>query len=1208
MESITTLPSRQIKTNQLAALYETMLENGDEKSAIKLLELYEKMKKKEFVVSFAGHFSAGKSTMINTLLEEDILPESPIPTSANVVKISSGDGVARVYFHHDAPIEHKEPYDIEMIKDYCKDKDTIKKIELSTSRKIVPANTVIFDTPGIDAADDADRLITEASMHLVDMLVYVMDYNHVQSEVNLQFLHTLNEKGIPFFVVINQIDKHDEAELSFQAFETSVSQTFDQWNIIPEAIYYSSLINDQAAHNQFQTLKSDLFALMTTNKDTNRSQINSLQQIANEHKHYLTNEHNQKISSLSEVETDKAEVLAQKNEIEQKIASIEDTHRQLEQKFRHELQTTLQNAYLMPYEIREKAENFLQSQQDDFKIGLFGSKKKTNEERENRLQTFLNALCENMEAVVQWKLRDKLADLLKQFGITDRELVESVQDLSIDYTGDELLVLVKSGAKVTGESVLNYTNDVSNDIKQKYKTKALQLWDTIDRKVTQENKANLLSYEKEREELHAILKQLNTAENMEQTLSDKQSTVDEILLHPDQSPAISLDEELLGKYSSMEQRDVERPITSDDKPSITDDPTEPLEQNEKTKSLQDVESSIEQTIQTLSSVSGFQTIVDELKTKQQQLANRTYTIALFGAFSAGKSSFANALLGERVLPVSPNPTTAAINRICPTTEKHGHGTVIVQMKKATDLYDDLRTITKHFSPTAGDLAGLLQWIKENDIHESEDLQQMYQSYLRAMVTGYPENKDLIGEQVTVTIDDFSRYVSDETKACFVESIDLYYDCSITKQGITLVDTPGADSVNSRHTNVAFDYIKYADAILYVTYYNHALSRADKDFLMQLGRVKDAFQLDKMFFIVNAADLAKDENELNLVTDYVEEQLIQLGIRFPKLFPVSSKQALKAKQNHESQTERMIDFEQKFYHFIHNDLAAMSIQSALLDIKRAYQAVTNYIESASLNEQEKVQYREDLFSKREMLEQAVNEMNAGIYPQQIEQKIEKQLYYVIERLGIRFHDMFKEFFNPTTITETGKKAMIQLRKNTDGLLDYIGYELVQELRAVSLRVESYVQSLAQDAYAELNEKSTQIDKKLMLPGLASFDLTTPEYQQAFTELDQHIFQKSLALFKSTKAFFEKNEKEQMKEEMYQTLAPFAQQYIDENKGIMVESYRKQWDHVIKTVQQKTCKNIDMYVDNSLSMLTETVDMELLAAKQEKLAAIIDSHHI
>src|SRR5699024_6517822 len=132
------------------------------------------------------------------------------------------------------------------------------------------------------------------------------------------------------------------------------------------------------------------------------------------------------------------------------------------------------------------------------------------------------------------------------------------------------------------------------------------------------------------------------------------------------------------------------------------------------------------------------------------------------------------------------------------------------------------------------------------------------------------------------------------KACYMESIDLYYDCPLTRQGITLVDTPGADSVNARHTNVAFDYIKYADALLYVIYYNHALPRADIDFLLQLGRVKDTFQLDKMFSIINASVLAESETDLQLVMQYVEEQLLLIGVRLPKVYPVSCKQSLKEK--------------------------------------------------------------------------------------------------------------------------------------------------------------------------------------------------------------------------------------------------------------------------------------------------------------------------
>src|SRR5690625_7752129 len=79
-------------------------------------------------------------------------------------------------------------------------------------------------------------------------------------------------------------------------------------------------------------------------------------------------------------------------------------------------------------------------------------------------------------------------------------------------------------------------------------------------------------------------------------------------------------------------------------------------------------------------LSGFQSIIEDLKLKKNNLNNRSLTIALFGAFSAGKSSFSNALLGEALLPSSPNPTTAVISRISPVTEKYKHGTVAIQLR------------------------------------------------------------------------------------------------------------------------------------------------------------------------------------------------------------------------------------------------------------------------------------------------------------------------------------------------------------------------------------------------------------------------------------------------------------------------------------------------------------------------------------------------
>src|SRR5699024_303233 len=130
-------------------------------------------------------------------------------------------GFARVYFNDNRIQTYKEPYDMEMIKAYSKDR-SIQKIELNTSKDLLPENSIIIDTPGIDAADDADRLMTESSLHLVDQLFYIMDYNHVQSEVNLYFLKQIQDMKIPFTIVINQIDKHDDTEIPFDYFDKNI--------------------------------------------------------------------------------------------------------------------------------------------------------------------------------------------------------------------------------------------------------------------------------------------------------------------------------------------------------------------------------------------------------------------------------------------------------------------------------------------------------------------------------------------------------------------------------------------------------------------------------------------------------------------------------------------------------------------------------------------------------------------------------------------------------------------------------------------------------------------------------------------------------------------------------------------------------------------------------------------------------------------------
>ncbi|WP_164668867.1 dynamin family protein [Virgibacillus doumboii] len=1206
----TKINQAEIKLQHLAGLYQAMTENNDNKNANKVLDVFEKLNKQEFVISFAGHFSAGKSSMINSLLGRSILPKSPIPTSANVVKIKSGNGNARVYFHDDAPVEYQEPYDIDMIKEFAKDKASIKEIEINTSETILPDDCVLIDTPGIDAADDTDRLITESSLHLVDALFYVMDYNHVQSDVNLQFLKKIQDYEIPYYLIINQIDKHEESEITFKMFNENIKQTFDQWGISPEMFFYSSLVKASSPHNQFPEIKDKLFSLMYSKNDSFSGAARSVNQIIKEHQQFLRDLYEEKLAEVSMDDSDtNNNTYARIEEIDEKITDLKAKPDRLEEEFYNDLNTTLKNAYLMPAELRDKAELFLESQQSDFKVGLFAAKKKTEEERNVRLESFLEHLLKNVETSIQWKLRDKFSNLLKRYSIYDQTLLQWVQEISIDYNAEALLSLVKSGAKINGESILNYTKDVSSEIKKRYKMEARKLWDTIYVSFNNALSDELTKFENERNQLSFMYEKQLRKEELEQELHDKLQIPDNVFADPKPDEYVweQIYKAIEAKTGSIKQADES---CRNEKTVKTETVNESQPSNERSNiSAENILSNIEKTIQTIDDLPGFQSIVDDLTRKKDRLQNRKYTIALFGAFSAGKSSFANALIGKKLLPVSPNPTTAVINRINPITEEYKHGTVVVKLKAEQTLVEDVRFLTKNFSPTAERLDELIGWIRESNIHNSEQLHKTHQSYLKAVITGYQQSKDKLAQEIFITLDDFADYVTDETKACYIESIDLYYESSLTKEGITLVDTPGADSVNARHTNVAFDYIKHADAILYVTYYNHALSRADKDFLLQLGRVKDAFQLDKMFFIMNAADLAENNEELNMVINYVESELTRLGIRFPRLFPVSSKQSLKDKLNNKTVNQQMKTFEDSFKSFIHDELAAITIHSAIRDIDRASQMVNNFIDSSRLSAQEKEQFIEDMHTEQAVLKRLTDKLDNEIYAQKITQKIEKQLYYVLERLSIRFHDMFKETFNPATITETGKKAKLQLENSLRNLLDYTGYELMQELRAVSLRIEALINELRNDVHHDYSKLIGQTDTKFTLPDLTEAEIETPAYSQAFENLEPQAFHKELKGFNGTKAFFAKNEKEIMKENIFNRLSPFAEEYINDNHQKMKESYIDQWNAVMSDVKLEINQNIDKYITNHLSMVTDqSIDIDTLKDKHHELKMLLADHEL
>lgn len=1192
------LQEKSKNTTQILSLIEHFRQNGDEQRVEKAKNLLKKVRREDFHIAFCGHFSAGKSTMINALLGSRVLPSSPIPTSANLVKIEKGtEDCAIVYEKGEAPLIFRAPYDFEVVKDYCK-KGHVQEIEITKPDSNLPAGLTVMDTPGVDSTDDAHRIATESAIYMADLVFYVMDYNHVQSELNFTFTKELLDHGLELYLIINQIDKHRNEELPFSAFRRGVENAFASWHVRPGGIFYTSLKDPDHPDNEFGRLKALIDrAVSEKSARLERSVEASLSVLEKEHADWLEAQYAPQKAAYGEVlakypGTGKAEAYEEEQEWLEKervlLARIENW----EEETRQKLQTLLDGAYLMPFETREKAKAYLESMQKDFQAGgFFAKKKKTEEARKQRLHDFYAALKANVEAQIDWHLRPLAQEALKTLHLAGAQMLEQQAGmLKADFSEAMLAAQVKEGARLTGDYILHYCENVSDEIKRS----ARQAWDDwkapVLKQAALETEEQLKMARKKAGQAKELAEAYRHLEKIERQLVEKRAELKAPAAHPEQLLA-EIEKEWADEKAHYRVYRGEKDAKQPEETGKATETSAPAEKQAGTLPLETALAKMEQAITLLKHQHGFKRYTETLSTKSRRLKNRRYTVALFGAFSAGKSSFANALAGEKVLPVSPNPTTAAICRICPPDAAHPHKTAAVQLKTEAQMLEDVNKSLAVFGLGCRSFGEALEKIETLHAKETGKAnEKVHLSFLRAFAKGFPDFNGRAGQNLNAGMEAFRRFVADETQSCFVESIDLFYDCPFTRLGITLVDTPGADSINARHTGVAFEYIKDSDAVFFVTYYNHAFARADREFLIQLGRVKEAFELDKMFFIVNAIDLASSGEEYKEVMDYVRGQLLHFGIRNPRLYGVSSLLALSGRRKE----AKMAEFEAGFRQFLDHDLLNMVLQSAQKELERGLEMVDAVIRDANESIETKKAKRELLRKRREEAEAILKNTKLAFFTDSVMQEQKELLYYVKQRVFYRFADFFKEAFNPATV-----KAAKDLPGALQELAELVGYDFAQEMRATNVRLEAHCRNLFASQSAEWNREIKRLLPDLSVSTFEAGAHATPDFPAAFSETDLKPFEKAFRHFKNARTFFEKGGKAGMQEELQAVFEPLAQQYLDVQGEKLAGSFRSWLEEEFAKMQSEALLDIAEQFDARLEALRKSVDVAEWMEIREKL---------
>lgn len=1212
---IDTASQHEIKAlrTKIAELYSLFIGNGDTETTDKAKQLFTKLQNQEYGIAFCGHFSAGKSSMINKIIGENLLPSSPIPTSANLVRIKTGEEYAKVIFKEGNPRLYPAPYNYEKVKSYCKDGDSIQTIEISHQSDKLPPNACIMDTPGIDSTDDAHRIATESALHLADLVFYVMDYNHVQSELNFLFTKELTEAGKDVYLVINQIDKHRDEELSFQDFKTSVKESFAAWGVQPAEIFYTSLKAEGHVHNEFSKLRQFIQGkLEERDALLPKSVAHSLKKLTEEHQRFLKEKDQESLEKceekLAEIPGDSQELLPTKvQEVEKELTKLATVKKTKEKDFEDGFEAILKSAYLMPFETRELAEGFLESAQSNFKVGLFFSKQKTEQEKQDRLERFLIDFQDKVNSQLTWHIKEFLNKIIKTEEIQDPAILSKVQGLTILITKEMLESVLKPGAQVSGDYVLNYTSDVAEVAKRAARKEITPIKDSYLAVVDANSEEERGRLEKEKLQLDSLLQAWEMKQEILEFQTGNLIRMEQVLTgHFEPSFHANTLEDLVSENNNLEivhESDLENETTEKDVPHFKVTLDAP---NKRVENSQDKVTSVVKKLQhsagKLQQIPGFKKISSLLSEKAERLEKRGFTVALFGAFSAGKSSFANSLIGEKLLPVSPNPTTAAINKIMPVDSENQHGLVKVQLKTDEVLLADVKRSLSvfdvqvdNFDQALNQIKTVIEKLSNFDAHEKTHI-----SFLNAFYKGFETYRDQLGEIIQTDLVEFKDFVANEEKSCLVELIEVHYDCELTRKGITLVDTPGADSINARHTGVAFDYIKNSDAILFVTYYNHAFSKADREFLIQLGRVKDTFEMDKMFFVVNAVDLANNESEKEEVLGYVHDQLVQYGIRKPSLFPISSMLAIKEKLEGATEHQSGISqFEESFYSFITHDLTDISINSAMLEWERAIEQLRSFIHSANEDNEQKQAKVQKLKTEQAEIKKLIQEQNPDILLQRLNQEIEELTYYIKQRVFLRFNDFFKEAFNPSVLRDDGRNLKKVLEHSLDEFLHDFGFDFAQEFRATSLRIEVFIGKLMHELHQLITKSLSRVNPDLSFSEGQLGKMDELSFVNELVKLDKNIFKKVLTLFKNPKSFFEKNEKRLMQDALNGTLQTPTEAYMNAEREKLLAHYDRELNKHFDTLLNLLLEEAEEYYQGLFATLSNEIPVEQLVELEKEL---------
>lgn len=171
-------------------------------------------------VAIMGITSSGKSTLVNALLGEKILPMAIRPSSSIIITASKGEcRQATIYFKDNKPqILKDDELNENIIGKYADESKNpnnqlnVTQIDITTPNFMLGENIHIIDSPGLDAwnLENHEKLTLEILLPTIDICIFVTTVKANSDGTNAEKIKIVSEKGKQVILVQNMIDSIEE--------------------------------------------------------------------------------------------------------------------------------------------------------------------------------------------------------------------------------------------------------------------------------------------------------------------------------------------------------------------------------------------------------------------------------------------------------------------------------------------------------------------------------------------------------------------------------------------------------------------------------------------------------------------------------------------------------------------------------------------------------------------------------------------------------------------------------------------------------------------------------------------------------------------------------------------------------------------------------------------------------------------------------------